>query len=84
MCAFLTAILKHAGFRVGRYISPHLVNWRECITVNEQMIPESTFDTLMQKISLQMQTTGISLTQVALATTTQLEVLLTVLFSLKL
>lgn len=38
VCAYLTAVLTAAGYRVGRYTSPHLVSWRERIAVNEQMI----------------------------------------------
>lgn len=38
VCAYLAAVLSAAGYRVGRYTSPHLVSWRERITVNEQLI----------------------------------------------
>ncbi|MBQ8968778.1 MAG: bifunctional folylpolyglutamate synthase/dihydrofolate synthase [Bacteroidaceae bacterium] len=36
----LAAILQAAGFRVGLYTSPHLVDFRERIRVNGKMIPE--------------------------------------------
>lgn len=36
----LAAILQSAGYRVGLYTSPHLVDFRERIRVNGQMIPE--------------------------------------------
>lgn len=38
VCAYLSAILQAAGYRVGRYISPHLVDWRERITINADWI----------------------------------------------
>ncbi len=38
VCAYLSAVLTAAGYRVGRYTSPHLVSWRERITVNEKSI----------------------------------------------
>jgi dihydrofolate synthase / folylpolyglutamate synthase len=38
VCAYLSAILTAAGYRTGRYISPHLVSWTERIYVNEQPI----------------------------------------------
>ncbi|TVQ12367.1 MAG: bifunctional folylpolyglutamate synthase/dihydrofolate synthase [Leptolyngbya sp. DLM2.Bin27] len=38
VCAYLSAVLTAAGYRVGRYTSPHLVSWRERIAVNEQPI----------------------------------------------
>lgn len=36
----LAAILQEAGYRVGLYTSPHLVDFRERIRVNGQVIPE--------------------------------------------
>lgn len=36
----LAAILQDAGYRVGLYTSPHLVDFRERIRVNGKMIPE--------------------------------------------
>jgi dihydrofolate synthase/folylpolyglutamate synthase len=38
VCAYLSAILTAAGYRVGRYTSPHLVDWCERICLNEQEI----------------------------------------------
>jgi dihydrofolate synthase/folylpolyglutamate synthase len=38
VCAYLSAVLSAAGYRVGRYTSPHLVSWRERITLNENPI----------------------------------------------
>jgi len=40
VCAYLASILAAAGYKVGRYTSPHLVNWRERICVNSQWISE--------------------------------------------
>lgn len=36
----LAAVLQEAGYRVGLYTSPHLVDFRERIRVNGQAIPE--------------------------------------------
>lgn len=36
----LAAILQEAGYRVGLYTSPHLVDFRERIRINGQTIPE--------------------------------------------
>lgn len=38
VCAYLSAVLTEAGYRVGRYTSPHLISWCERICVNEQPI----------------------------------------------
>lgn len=37
----LAAVLQSAGYRVGLYTSPHLVDFRERIRVNGDMIPEA-------------------------------------------
>lgn len=37
--ATLDAVLQRAGYRVGRYTSPHLVDFRERIVVNGQPMP---------------------------------------------
>jgi dihydrofolate synthase/folylpolyglutamate synthase len=38
VCAYLASILSTAGYRVGRYTSPHLVSWTERICINGQAI----------------------------------------------
>lgn len=38
VCAYLSSILTAAGYRVGRYTSPHLVSWRERICIDDQPI----------------------------------------------
>ena len=37
---FLASILQEAGYKVGLYTSPHLVDFRERIRINGQMIPK--------------------------------------------
>ena len=37
---FLASILRNAGYKVGLYTSPHLVDFRERIRINGEMIPE--------------------------------------------
>jgi dihydrofolate synthase / folylpolyglutamate synthase len=38
VCAYLSSVLNAAGYRVGRYTSPHLVDWTERICLNDQAI----------------------------------------------
>jgi dihydrofolate synthase/folylpolyglutamate synthase len=40
VCHLLAAILQAAGYKVGLYTSPHLVDYRERIRVNGEMIPK--------------------------------------------
>ncbi|MFK8183312.1 MAG: folylpolyglutamate synthase/dihydrofolate synthase family protein [Phormidesmis sp.] len=39
VCAYLASVLTAAGYRTGRYTSPHLVNWTERICVDGAPIP---------------------------------------------
>ncbi|MDR3129757.1 MAG: bifunctional folylpolyglutamate synthase/dihydrofolate synthase [Tannerellaceae bacterium] len=41
VCHLLAAVLSSAGYKVGLYTSPHLVDFRERIQVNGQWIPEN-------------------------------------------
>ena len=45
----LAAILQSAGYRVGLYTSPHLVDFRERIRVNGEMIPEQRVIDFVEK-----------------------------------
>ena len=38
---FLASILQEAGYKVGLYTSPHLVDFRERIRINGEMIPQN-------------------------------------------
>jgi dihydrofolate synthase / folylpolyglutamate synthase len=35
VCAYLASVLRAAGYRTGRYTSPHLVNWTERICIDD-------------------------------------------------
>jgi dihydrofolate synthase/folylpolyglutamate synthase len=48
--AMAAAILQAAGYRVGLYTSPHLVEFRERIRVNGEMIPESQVARLTEQL----------------------------------
>ncbi|WP_373545729.1 folylpolyglutamate synthase/dihydrofolate synthase family protein [Chamaesiphon sp.] len=38
VCAYLSSILTAAGYKVGRYTSPHLVDWNERICIDDRPI----------------------------------------------
>ena len=46
---FLASILQEAGLKVGLYTSPHLVDFRERIRINGEMIPEQTVVDFIEK-----------------------------------
>ncbi len=48
--AFVSTVLKQAGYRVGRYISPTIFDYRERIQINEAYIPEEGLARLTGRI----------------------------------
>jgi dihydrofolate synthase/folylpolyglutamate synthase len=48
--AMLSHVLKAAGYRVGKYTSPHLVSFTERITINEEEITEAEVADLIANI----------------------------------
>jgi dihydrofolate synthase / folylpolyglutamate synthase len=50
VCAYLSAILVAAGYRVGRYTSPHLVDWNERICINHQPIATDRLTQILQQV----------------------------------
>ncbi|WP_373479915.1 folylpolyglutamate synthase/dihydrofolate synthase family protein [Geminocystis sp.] len=51
VCAYLSSIFTQAGYKTGRYTSPHLVNWNERICLNEQPITEKKLIDLLTHIN---------------------------------
>src|SRR3989338_6767613 len=49
-CAFLESILRHHGLKVGLYTSPHLIDVRERIQINREIISEDEFAKLVEKV----------------------------------
>ena len=50
VCAYLSSVLNEAGYRVGRYTSPHLISWTERLSINEQPITETEFLKVLEKV----------------------------------
>jgi dihydrofolate synthase / folylpolyglutamate synthase len=50
VCAYLSAVLTEAGYKTGRYTSPHLVDWTERICVNEQPIESNKLCELILQV----------------------------------
>lgn len=51
VCAYLSSIFTESGYKTGRYISPHLVNWNERICLNEQPILSDDLRDIITEIS---------------------------------
>jgi dihydrofolate synthase/folylpolyglutamate synthase len=49
-CTMIAGMLEACGYRVGLYTSPHLVDIRERVQINGEMIPEAEFGRLIKLI----------------------------------
>jgi dihydrofolate synthase/folylpolyglutamate synthase len=50
VCAYLSSILTAAGYRTGRYTSPHLTHWCERICIDGHPISEAQFEAFVQRV----------------------------------
>lgn len=50
VCAYLSSVLMVAGYRVGCYISPHLIDWTERITINQEPIAPAVLYALLLQV----------------------------------
>jgi len=50
-CHMVAAMLQNAGYRTGLYTSPHIVDLRERIAIDGELIAESEFTRLMAKLA---------------------------------
>lgn len=50
VCVYLQSILSCAGYKTGKFTSPHMLCERERITINENPIPENEFSRIMKNV----------------------------------
>lgn len=50
VCAYLQSVLMEAGYRTGMFTSPHLVDMRERIRVDHELISEEDFAELFRQV----------------------------------
>jgi dihydrofolate synthase / folylpolyglutamate synthase len=50
VCAYLATILTAAGYKVGRYTSPHLVDWNERICIDNEPISTEAAVTVLARV----------------------------------
>lgn len=54
VCAYLSSVLIAAGYRVGRYTSPHLVDWTERICIDNHPIETSVLTQLLLDLEVKL------------------------------
>jgi dihydrofolate synthase / folylpolyglutamate synthase len=50
VCAYLSSVLTEAGYRVGRYTSPHLIDWTERICINQKPISPIELQQCLERV----------------------------------
>ncbi|MEG4172385.1 MULTISPECIES: folylpolyglutamate synthase/dihydrofolate synthase family protein [unclassified Microcoleus] len=50
VCAYLSSVLTEAGYRVGRYTSPHLIDWTERICINQKPISPIELQQYLERV----------------------------------
>jgi len=50
VCAYLSAVLTEADYTVGRYTSPHLIDWNERVYLNDQPLNSAIFERALQRV----------------------------------
>lgn len=51
ICEMMSNILQHAGYRVGKFISPHLIRFNDTILVNGEEILDSEVEEILDELS---------------------------------
>ncbi|MEG4586028.1 folylpolyglutamate synthase/dihydrofolate synthase family protein [Microcoleus sp. MOSTC5] len=50
VCAYVSSVLTEAGYRVGRYTSPHLIDWTERICINQKPIAPTALQQCLERV----------------------------------
>lgn len=69
VCAYLSAVLTEAGYRVGRYTSPHLIDWTERICLNDRPISAQELEQTLHQVIAAIQPDEPTPTQFEVITT---------------
>ena len=51
ICEMMSNILEHSGYKVGKYISPHLIKLNERIVINGKEIEDKEIESILEEIS---------------------------------
>ncbi|MBR5233715.1 MAG: bifunctional folylpolyglutamate synthase/dihydrofolate synthase [Clostridia bacterium] len=55
VCSFLASVLKEAGYKTGLYTSPYIVDFRERIRVNGEMISEKDLNEVTETVKAEIE-----------------------------
>lgn len=72
--AYLSSILTKAKIRNGRFTSPHLLEYNDCISINNQTYPSTKFEEIREFVSLQNNSLQLGCTEFELLTATAFKI----------
>ena len=55
VCSFLASVLKEAGYKTGLYTSPYIVDFRERIRVDSEMISEKDLEEVTETVKAEIE-----------------------------
>ena len=70
VCAYASAMLRAGRVHSGRFTSPHLIDRWDCITINENVVNESSFRQVEEEIKYRNSTEDIQASEFELLTAT--------------
>ncbi|TAQ91438.1 hypothetical protein B7494_g199 [Chlorociboria aeruginascens] len=74
ICAYLSAMLTASGVRVGRFTSPHLIDRRDCITIDDETVKKWAFRAAERSVLERNKKDGIEASEFELLTATAFEI----------
>lgn len=72
--AYISSILSRAQIRNGRFTSPHLLYYNDCISINNETYPLNKYETIAQMVRLKNETQKIGCTEFELLTVTAFKI----------
>ncbi|KAI1418385.1 FolC bifunctional protein [Hypoxylon sp. FL1857] len=74
ICAYLTAMLRANQISCGRFTSPHLIEPRDCITINNSIVSESKFKHFEDLVKRRNEEQNLGASEFELLTATAFEI----------
>ncbi|MCJ1481469.1 folylpolyglutamate synthase [Schaereria dolodes] len=74
VCAYVSAMLHKGSISCGRFTSPHLMDRWDCITINEEVVDESLFREVEERVSAKNREESIKASEFELLTATAFEI----------
>ncbi|KAK6895023.1 Dihydrofolate synthetase [Candida tropicalis] len=72
--AYLSSILTQANIRNGKFTSPHIINYHDCISINNQTYPKQKFDEINNQVITIDKQLGLQCTEFEILTATAFKI----------